>query len=322
MLVPLNSPVGTKRLEEASAESSGDRRCCDINNDYNNNNDSNKNKNSNSNSNNNNDCTSAIQQHVVESFRKQRGNTVCGLASLAVLLTARKRSLKTTTTTATPAREKNTKKDETFGTNDNNNNNDDDCCFVDEDDVYPMVTVEQPIIAGSSSSSSSSSSNNNNVAAVVVSEEKIRASGMTLDQVRALAEALPTTEKAIAFSPSAILPFEEHNTQFTNANNRLSLEGPNQLRTLISKVLSEPSFKEGLVLNYHMSTLGQIPFGGHLSPIAAYHGSSDSILVMDVWHTRTEPVWASVECVWKAISGTDSASGAPRGLLKLVHHQS
>lgn len=327
MLVPLNSPEGTKRLEEASAESSGDRRGCDNSGD--NTNDTTMNINT--------VCSSAVQQDVIESFRKQRGNTVCGLASLAVLLTARKKSLQTTTTTTTPtttttaipampATGENTKKEETSDSNDNDNDNsnDDDCCFVDEDDVYPLVSstvVMPPIIA----------SNNNNDK-VVVSEEDIRTSGMTLDQVRALAEALTTTEKAIAFSPAAtMIPVEEHNTNTkdikNSSNNRQTtttlLEGPHQLRTLVSNVLSEhPSSKQGLVLNYHMSTLGQVPFGGHLSPIAAYHSRSDSILVMDVWHTHTEPVWASVECVWKAISGIDPSSGLPRGLLKLVHHSS
>jgi len=335
MLVPLNSLEGTKRLEEASSENNGDRCGCD--NISNNNDDTNSNGNNN-NTSNNSFCSSAVQQHIIESFRKQRGNTVCGLASLAVLLTARLKSLETTTTTTTPttaipaipARAKNTEKEKTFGINDNSNtnnsNHNDVCCFVDEDDVYPMVTIvaQEPSIAVINDE-------NNNAVTVIVSEENIRTSGMTLDQVRALAEALPTTEKAIAFSPAAIIvPVEEHNIKNTS-NNRPSssttrttlLEGPHKLRRLVSNALSEhPSSKQGLVLNYHMSTLGQVPFGGHLSPIAAYHSRSDSILVMDVWHTHTEPVWASVGCVWKAILGTDPSSGLPRGALKVVHHSS
>jgi hypothetical protein len=351
MLVPLNSLEGTKRLEEASSENNGDRCGCD--NISNNNDDTNSNSNGNNNNTSNNSfCSSAVQQHIIESFRKQRGNTVCGLASLAVLLTARKKSLETPTPTTTPtaaipaiaARAKNTENEKTFGINENSNSNSnnsnhsnhsDICCFVDEDDVYPMVTT----VAQEASIAVINNENNNAIAAdsdsdagtVIVSEENIRTSGMTLDQMRALAEALPTTEKVIAFSPAAIMaPVEEHNTKNTS-NNRPSssttrttlLEGPYQLRRLVSNALSEhPSSKQGLVLNYHMSTLGQVPFGGHLSPIAAYHPRSDSILVMDVWHTHTEPVWASVECVWKAILGTDPSSGLPRGVLKVVHHSS
>mmetsp|Transcript_5168 Transcript_5168/g.12473 ORF Transcript_5168/g.12473 Transcript_5168/m.12473 type:complete len:110 (-) Transcript_5168:502-831(-) len=97
-----------------------------------------------------------------------------------------------------------------------------------------------------------------------------------------------------------------------------------------------------------MSTMGQTPFGGHLSPVAAYHEPSDSILVLDPWHTQTEPFWGSLCGVWKAMGGganvaagdggsnddgsvssgssnnnnniLDPESQKPRGLLKVVHH--
>jgi hypothetical protein len=69
-----------------------------------------------------------------------------------------------------------------------------------------------------------------------------------------------------------------------------------------------------------MTTLGQVPFGGHLSPIAAYHQRTDTVLIMDVWHTKTEPVWATIENIWNAISiSKDEESQKLRGLLLIKH---
>ena len=356
-LVTLASAEGRKRLEETVRESgsgSGSR--------------------------------SAVQLDVVRSFRKQRGNTVCGLASLAVLLTARNISLARPDQT-----EENSRRD---GDGDTANAPvpevpvadgipsrpppggaatvqdddtlkaiiDDRCHFVDEDDVYPMAmsaAAETPAVTVSSHPGTRG----------VVSETKIRTSGMTLDQARALAQALPTTEKAIVFSPPmkqtvqplvitegmlsdgrrATIPgnVDENESRWhddtaneaakastttstapvaaaaasaaASAAARRILSGPDDLRRLVVEVLSKPPSREGLVLNYHMSTLGQVPFGGHLSPVAAYHGATDCLLILDVWHTETEPVWAPLGGgVWKAIAAIDPESGAPRGILKLV----
>jgi len=342
-LIPLDSVEGRKRLEETihGSSSSGGSRC-------------------------------AVQLDVVRSFRKQRGNTVCGLASLAVLSTARKRSL---------ARPNHTHRDE----NGNSANVvvpgligkgaalaqdhdtakttlEDHSYFVDEDDVYPMVAAA----AAAKTTTAATSSGPGMLG--VVSETKIRTSGMILDQMRALAQSLPTTEEAIAFAPATyhalpslgstegkgmdgrratiggivdecrshwhdkiaketavasttttIAPAAAAATT-TAVATRYTLSGPNDLRQLVVEVLLKPPSNEGLVLNYHMSTLGQVPFGGHLSPVAAYHEATDSLLIMDVWHTDTEPVWAPLEgSVWKAIAAIDPESGTPRGILKLVH---
>ncbi len=236
MLVPLNSLEGTQRLEESVRGNS-------------------------------NGCV--LQQEIVDSFRKQRGNTVCGLASLAVVLTARKKSL---------AKENKP----TLLMKDDN-------LFVDEDGVYPLTRESS---------------------CEIVAEEKIRKSGMTLDQVRNLVEALPTTDRVIAYFPGT---GPSTNQQQTMLHKLLDL------RELVVRVLSKPTHREALILNYHMSTLGQVPFGGHLSPVAAYHSDSDSLLVMDVWHTQTEPIWAPLQDVWTAISKVDDESQRPRGILHLVH---
>lgn len=280
MLVLLQSPEGMKRLEEASTESG---------------------------------C--ALQHELVESFRKQRGDTVCGLASLAVVLTARLRSLSRVSSEHRIS--SNQRSPETILAIDDPDNS---VSVVDEDSVYPMATQT---ITGTS-----------RAVCGIVSEEKIRTSGMTLDQVRTLAEALPTTEKATAFFPVGDETDAEAITKDAAipTATRKVLEEPESLRKLVVEALKEPSRRGGLILNYHMSTLGQVPFGGHLSPVAAYHQASDSLLVLDVWHTKTEPVWAPLcasgsesengsgsGCVWEAISKIDPESGAPRGVLKLEH---
>ena len=69
-----------------------------------------------------------------------------------------------------------------------------------------------------------------------------------------------------------------------------------------------------MLLNYHMSTLGQTPFGGHVSPVAAYHAPTDSFLIMDTW-PQTEPVWAPAGQVWDAILHVDKNSKRSRGLV-------
>ena len=70
----------------------------------------------------------------------------------------------------------------------------------------------------------------------------------------------------------------------------------------------------GVLVNYHMSTAGQRPFGGHVSPIAAYHAPSDRFLVLDTW-PQTGPTWLSAAALWAAMAATDDESGLPRGWL-------
>jgi len=55
--------------------------------------------------------------------------------------------------------------------------------------------------------------------------------------------------------------------------------------------------------------------GGHFSPLAAYHSSSDSILVLDVANHKTLWYWAPTELLTKAMSVVDESASSPRGLL-------
>jgi hypothetical protein len=67
-----------------------------------------------------------------------------------------------------------------------------------------------------------------------------------------------------------------------------------------------------MLVNYHMYTLGQDYHCGHISPIAAYHAESDSLLLLDVWPSSPE-FWVSVEDLWKAMDTIDNDSGRKRG---------
>jgi hypothetical protein len=274
-----------------------------------------------------------VQKQMIASFRKQRGNTCCGLASLAVLLTA-----------AAKLPDQDQDQDISVASRllleEVNNykyyyNKKKSCSYyyVDEDDVYPMVDMDVTDDAMTSNAiigvdiNSNNNNNSNAISSHIVSNEKIRRSGMTLDQITSLALALPTTKTAIAFFPSITTTTTDADADTNTANINLDdttttrlLSGPNELRKIICRVLSNPSSKEGLILNYHMTTLGQVPFGGHLSPIAAYHQRTDTVLIMDVWHTKTEPVWATIENIWNAISiSKDEESQKLRGLLLIKH---
>ena len=72
--------------------------------------------------------------------------------------------------------------------------------------------------------------------------------------------------------------------------------------------------ERAVLVNYHMSTAGQRPYGGHVSPLGAYHAGSDRFLVLDTWpHTR--PAWLSADALWAAMAATDAESGMSRGWL-------
>ena len=74
-----------------------------------------------------------------------------------------------------------------------------------------------------------------------------------------------------------------------------------------------------LLLNYHMSTAGQRPFQGHISPLGAYHARSNRFLVLDVW-PQTRPAWLSGDHLWAAMAATDACSGLSRGWVLLAQN--
>ena len=72
-----------------------------------------------------------------------------------------------------------------------------------------------------------------------------------------------------------------------------------------------------ILLNYHMGTAGQRPFGGHISPLGAYHRESRRLLVLDVW-PQTRASWLCEDALWAAMCATDPESGRSRGWLSIV----
>jgi len=84
------------------------------------------------------------------------------------------------------------------------------------------------------------------------------------------------------------------------------------LRTLLVRGLADPS--DRLIVNVERSALGQGP-GGHISPLAAYHAPSDSVLLMDVARYRFPAAWIQLADLWRSMRTLDSQSGRARGLV-------
>lgn len=72
-----------------------------------------------------------------------------------------------------------------------------------------------------------------------------------------------------------------------------------------------------LVANYARTELGQTG-GGHFSPLAAWHRSSDHVLVLDVARFKYPPHWVAVERLWRAMATRDDATGQLRGWLSIA----
>lgn len=84
------------------------------------------------------------------------------------------------------------------------------------------------------------------------------------------------------------------------------------LRRLLQRSLADPA--DRLIVNFERSAVGQGQ-GGHLSPLAAFHAPSDSVLMLDVARYRFPAAWIPVTALWRAMRSTDSQSGRARGLL-------
>jgi len=76
----------------------------------------------------------------------------------------------------------------------------------------------------------------------------------------------------------------------------------------------------GMILNYDMSTLGQVPGRGHFSlavalakPISGDE-KQDYLLLLDPW-PETPIAWVPVEAMFKAMQTIDVATGKYRGCL-------
>ena len=76
----------------------------------------------------------------------------------------------------------------------------------------------------------------------------------------------------------------------------------------------------GIMLNYNMSTLGQVPGRGHFSLAVAIaksvddNDSKDYLLLLDPW-PETPIAWVPVESMFEAMKTIDNATGQNRGCL-------
>jgi Phytochelatin synthase len=124
----------------------------------------------------------------------------------------------------------------------------------------------------------------------IVSRERVTQSGVTLDQLGKAIEAWPVRA-------------EIHHSQATNAG---------EFRTCARKALD--SSDKYVLVNYLRTSLGQ-EGGGHISPLAAYHVSSDRFLIMDVARYKYQPVWVPCALLWDAMSTIDADSNESRGFV-------
>jgi len=87
---------------------------------------------------------------------------------------------------------------------------------------------------------------------------------------------------------------------------------PHTFRRHAVEALSHADSSSAVVVNYHMQTLGQSPYLGHHSPLAAYHADTDRFLVLDVW-PETSECWATADSLYAAMNTIDSETGKTRG---------
>jgi len=99
-----------------------------------------------------------------------------------------------------------------------------------------------------------------------------------------------------------------------NAHKYLASESSvEEFRDLAIKALSDSTSGSSIIVNYHMATLGQGDrWGGHHSPLAAYHKPSDMFLILDTW-PYTNELWATAEDIFCAMNTTDGSSNKSRG---------
>lgn len=88
-----------------------------------------------------------------------------------------------------------------------------------------------------------------------------------------------------------------------------------EFREVVANNLSDAG--DFLIVNYQREELGQ-PRVGHISPLAAYDGDTDMVLVMDTASHYYPHTWVSLEKLYAAMRTTDSSSGRMRGYVTVT----
>ena len=87
-----------------------------------------------------------------------------------------------------------------------------------------------------------------------------------------------------------------------------------QFRRTARHVLGRP--QRYLLVNFSRATLSDDDTGGgHFSPLAAYNGRTDDLLVLDVARYKFPPFWVDTDLLWRAMATTDTSSGRHRGYI-------
>ena len=87
-----------------------------------------------------------------------------------------------------------------------------------------------------------------------------------------------------------------------------------EFRRAARRTLARP--QHYLLVNFSRATLSDDnEGGGHFSPLAAYNGSADDLLLMDVARYKYPPFWVDTDLLWQAMATTDTSSGRHRGFI-------
>src|SRR5262249_48256587 len=87
-----------------------------------------------------------------------------------------------------------------------------------------------------------------------------------------------------------------------------------EFRATARYVLDSP--QRYLLVNFSRATLSDDDTGGgHFSPLAAYNGITDELLLMDVARYKYPPFWVSTDLLWDAMATTDTSSVRHRGYI-------
>uniref|UniRef100_B8HTL1 glutathione gamma-glutamylcysteinyltransferase n=1 Tax=Cyanothece sp. (strain PCC 7425 / ATCC 29141) TaxID=395961 RepID=B8HTL1_CYAP4 len=124
----------------------------------------------------------------------------------------------------------------------------------------------------------------------VTTIERVRQRGMTLAQLGQLLASHGATPQVYHAADSSLEDFR-----------RKTIANLNQPHNFV-------------LVNYLRRTLKQ-EWGGHISPIAAYHQQSDRFLILDVSRYKYPPVWVKAEDLWQAMNTLDPDSGLTRGFV-------
>ena len=137
---------------------------------------------------------------------------------------------------------------------------------------------------------------------------KVRSSGLTLSEMGMLLEALSVPCALTHVRGSAGAAGSDVTAVAELAASRAAMA---QLRLAL-----HGAPRAAVLVNYHMGVAGHRPFGGHFSPLVAYHEGTDRFLVLDCW-PQTEPSWLASERLWSAMAATDAESRLSRGWARM-----